>query len=173
IRSASRLINALRLFSHADQRRRVRRSRCVLRKLRSFEGEHRCACVFAYMRQVDPLLFEELVLSALEDAGAFVLRNRRYSGDGGVDGMAWVNGIGWCAVPAKRYAAHVSNEHVAAFPKLVAASRPRAGLFVHTGRTGTASYQALRGSRLLLLSGERFARLILDRYLSAGPGVRI
>lgn len=96
IHAASRLINALRLCSHANHRRRVKRSRSVLRKLRSFEGEPRCARVIAYLRRIDPLLCEEVVLSALEDAGAFVVRNRLYGGDGGPDGRAWVPGFGWC-----------------------------------------------------------------------------
>lgn len=162
IRSASRLANALRLWNQPEHRRRIKRSRAVLRTLRRFDGEHRSARIFAYLRKIDPLLFEEVVLSALEDAGAFVLRNRRYSGDGGIDGCAWLRDVGWCALQAKRYGAHVSREHLAAFAELVDRSGLRAGIFVHTGRTGEESYGALRGSRLLLLSGERLVRFVLD-----------
>jgi len=40
---------------------------------------------FTCLRQVDQIVFEEDVLSALEDAGALVPRSRQYSGDGGID----------------------------------------------------------------------------------------
>lgn len=81
----SRATNAVRLHNLPPHRQRVRRSRAVLRELRAMRGEAVPARPFSYLRQVDPLVYEEVVLSALEDAGAFVLRNRRYSGDGGVD----------------------------------------------------------------------------------------
>src|SRR3546814_11160707 len=41
---------------------------------------------YARLRAMDPLAFEELLLEAFERRGHRVIRNRRYTGDGGIDG---------------------------------------------------------------------------------------
>lgn len=163
----SRAANAIRLRNLPAHRRRVRRSRAVLAELRAMRGEAAAARAFSYLRQVDPLVCEEVVLSALEDAGALVLRNRRYSGDGGIDGRCWLPGAGWrlLAVQIKRYDAAVTPSHVAAFGELVRQGRWAGGLFVHCGRTGPMSYTALRGTRLVLVSGDVLLRLLIDKEL--------
>ena len=97
-RCASQLFNAMRMRRLPDHRRRISQSRAVLRAVRQFTGEGYAARCLAYLRSVDPLVFEEVVLSALEDAGLFILRNQRYSGDGGIDGKVWLPGHGWYAV---------------------------------------------------------------------------
>jgi len=136
IRLASRLFNAFRLASSPLHARNVRRSRRVLRALRSFTEPGVVGRCFSYLRQVDPLVFEEVVLSALEDAGAFVLRNRRYTGDGGVDGVVWMATHGWIAVQVKRYSGHVNLQHVLKFAQAVRHGKFGGGLLVHTGRSG-------------------------------------
>lgn len=161
--AASHALNALRLLHLPGHRRRVRASRRVLARLRSFAGTHAPGQCFAYLRQVDPLTFEEVVLSALEDAGAVVLRGRRYSGDGGVDGRFWLPGMGWrtAAVQSKRFGASVRPDAVSAFQQVLVANRHCAGLFVHCGRTGPLSWQAIAGSRVRVVSGDRLLRLLL------------
>lgn len=164
---ASRLANAIRLRGLPSHRRRVRRSRPVLRELRAMRGEALAARAFGYLRQVDPLVYEEVVMSALEDAGTFILRNRRYSGDGGVDGRCWLPRWHWHmhAVQIKRYGSAVAPPHVAALGQLVAHRRWAGGLFVHCGRTGPQSYAALRSARVTLISGDSLLRLLIDREL--------
>lgn len=169
MRLVSRLANALRLAGLAGHHANIRRARRALRRVRAFDGDGRDARCIAYLRAVEPAVFEELVLSALEDAGNPVLRNRRYTGYGGVDGCVWLAGAGWCAVQSKRYAGHIDHEHVRAFAGVVRAGRYGAGLFVHTGRSGAAVYGHLRGAQVLLLSGARLLRLVLDGELEAGP----
>jgi restriction system protein len=97
----------------------------------------------AYLRAVDPLVFEEVVMSALEDAGLLVLRSTRYSGDGCVDGAVWLPGGGWHAVQSKRYRSHVCSAHVCAFGEVVANGDYDGGLIVHTGRNGAGLYPRL------------------------------
>jgi restriction system protein len=116
-----------------------------------------------YLRCVDPLVFEEVVLSALEGRGCPVLRNRRYSGDGGVDGRCWIAGVGWGVVQVKRYAGHEDKEHVRRFTEWVDGHGVCFGLFAHTGRTGAGCYGELAGSKVLLVSGERLVRLVVER----------
>lgn len=163
----SRSVNAIRLRDLPDHRRRVLRSRKILRELRAIRGEAASARAFCYLRRIDPLVCEEVVLSALEDAGAFVLRNRRYSGDGGLDGRCWLPGAGWGihAVQVKRYDAAVIPAHLAALSKLVDEGGWAGGLFVHCGRTGPLSYAVLRGSRVALVSGKALLRLLIDKQL--------
>ena len=55
-----------------------------------------------YLRQVNPFLFEEMILTALKRHGFKIKRNRRYTGDGGIDGQAWWNGQHYL-IQAKRY----------------------------------------------------------------------
>lgn len=164
-RLASRYINAWRLRHRPGHRDNIAKSRAVLRQLRSWEGPYLNSRCFAFLRKVDPLIFEEMVLTALEDCGLFVWRNVRYTGDGGIDGKAWHPRHGWCAVQVKRYRQHVSADHVRQFAELVATYRYPAGLFVHSGRSGAALYQHLGNSRLTLISGERLLELLLQRQL--------
>ena len=163
----SRLLNSLRLAGKPEHQRRVRESRRVLRKIRSFTGDGSAGRVFAYLRTIDPFVFEEVVLSALEDAGAIVFRNRRYTGDGGIDGRCWLPWAGWrtIAIQAKRYDGAVTPSDVAAFVELIRQDGHAGGYFVHCGRSGPMTYEALRGQPVQLLSGTRMLNLLLRAYL--------
>jgi len=47
--------------------------------------------VFAYLRKVEPFIVEELVLSALDQREDIkIQRNKRYTGDNGVDGRFYI-----------------------------------------------------------------------------------
>ncbi|MQA40573.1 restriction endonuclease [Rugamonas aquatica] len=171
--ASSRCCNWLRLLDRPAHRRRIRQSRKVLHALRCLDGDGRQARRLAYLRQVDPLCVEEVVLSACEAGGAPVLRNRSYSGDGGIDGRVWIRGSGWHLVQVKRYREHVALAHLQQFAALVAAQRVAGGWFVHTGRSGRALYPALRGSRVTLVSGERLLALLADGVMPARPAAPV
>ena len=164
----SRLVNAVRLIDRPAHGRRVRASRRVLRHLRRWGRAADAGRVFGYLRAMDPLLFEELVLTALEHGGRLVLRNTRYTGDGGVDGKVYIGGYGWVALQAKRYCRHVDHRDVQALALLVERGTVSGGLFVHTGRTGAAAYRDLGGTRVQLLSGDRLLDLLLTGELAHG-----
>ncbi|WP_165390962.1 restriction endonuclease [Pseudoduganella lutea] len=165
VRCFSRWLNASRLAGLPGHQRNVRQSRRVLRAVRGFTEPGVGARSLAYLRAVDPLVFEEVVMSALEDAGLLVLRSRRYSGDGGVDGTVWLPGRGWYAVQSKRYRHHVCLEHICAFSQVLASQDFDGGLFVHTGRSGAALYPQMDAGGIALLSGERLIRLVRERVL--------
>jgi len=162
----SRFVNILRLRGRPAHRANVRRSRKVLRTLRSFGDPGGAARSLAYLRRVEPLIFEEVVMSALEDAGVLVLRSCRYSGDGGVDGAFWCPEAGWMAVQAKRYAAHIDRQHVHEFANVVRRMQYAGGVFAHTGRSGTGVYEILPGSGIIIYSGDRLIELIKERKLA-------
>lgn len=165
IRCFSRWLNAARIAGLPGHQRNVRQSRRVLRAVRGFTEPGMGARSLAYLRAVDPLVFEEVVMSALEDAGLLVLRSRRYSGDGGVDGTVWLPERGWYAVQSKRYRHHVCLEHVCAFSQVLASEHFDGGLFVHTGCSGAALYPQMEAGGIALLSGDRLIRLVRGRVL--------
>lgn len=164
---ASRVINTARLWGIPEHQRRVRNSRRVLATIRSFRGKDADARVYAYLRKIDPFVYEEVIMSALEDAGAIVLRSRRYTGDGGVDGRCWFPWAGWrtVAVQAKRYQSTITPGHVRSFSSIVRAEGYAGGFFVHCGRSGSMTYEALRGQPVQLLSGSRMLSLLLRAYV--------
>ena len=66
-------------------------------------------------------------------------RNKRYSGDGGIDGRASKDGEEYL-VQSKRYRGYISRQHVEDFSRVCTRERLK-GFFVHTGKTGDASWE--------------------------------
>jgi restriction system protein len=157
--------NWARLLGRPSHQRKIRNARRVLRTIRSFEGENAGRRTFEYLRQIHPNVFEELVLSAMQDAGFRVQRSLRYSGDGGEDGRVHVPGLGWLPIQSKRYSSHISAQHVKDFGELVLRRRKPLGLFVHTGVTGEHSKQAARQGNVSVLSGTLLLKLVRERSL--------
>lgn len=52
-----------------------------------------------YLRKINPYVFEELLLLALERQGLTVVRNASYSGDGGTDGQVIIDDECWLIQP--------------------------------------------------------------------------
>ncbi|RSU55306.1 restriction endonuclease [Sphingobium yanoikuyae] len=119
--------------------------------------------LYARLRAMDPLAFEELLLESFERRGHKVMRNRRYTGDGGIDGQVMIDGATWL-IQAKRYAGAIRPEHVVAFDMLCQ-SRRCGGLFIHTGRTGPRSRLSVSHSGAVrIISGRTLLAL-----LTGGP----
>ena len=168
----SRLMNHIRLSSLPEHRANVRASRRILRQMRAWSGEGLDRRCMDFMRELSPSLFEELVLTALEESrqGIIVFRSVRYTGDGGLDGAWWAWRRGRGAIQSKRYRRHVRPEHVQAFANLLRRRRKtyQMGLFVHTGRTGAGSVPHTQGQEFCLVSGLRLTSLMLRGLLPPG-----
>lgn len=124
----------------------------------------------AYLRKIDPLAFEELLLEAFERRGHVVRRNASYSGDGGLDGSVVIEGETYL-LQAKRYGKHINRAHVAAFSAVLAA-RNCSGIFIHTGRTGAGTKNvAVTDPNLTIVSGQRLLDFLNtgDIERSSGP----
>lgn len=156
IRLASLAFNWARLFGKPKHRKNVRAARALLAKLKGFQSE---GAIIAYLRKINPLVFEELILCLFERDGLFVARSPSYSGDGGVDGSFYWPGKGRCAIQSKRYSKAITPAHARDFARVVARSY-KAGVFAHTGRTGELSLEALGVEGLGILSGQGLARAI-------------
>lgn len=137
---------------------RQRRNQATRVHRRLLEIEHEGQRI-AYLRKIDPLAFEELLLTCAELRGWKIQRNKRYSGDGGVDGKLWVDGHLYL-VQAKRYSNHVNRAHVAEFCRLVSRAKCR-GLFIHTGRTGEAALDEVQGTAVEIISGHRLLEFLM------------
>lgn len=153
---------------------RLRSAKRCLRKLERMPGDGQ---VIAYLRQVDPWVFEEVVLLGFRRAGARTRRNPRYTGDGGIDGRFRYAGQSYC-VQAKRYKGAIKADQVRVFRHAIDREarwrhgrlRRRLmrsnirGVFVHTGTTGPRARQVAIDHRIEIISGERLAALLRGEW---------
>jgi restriction system protein len=109
-----------------------------------------------YLKSVSPYVFEEMILTNLRKHGYLIKRNKKYSGDGGIDGRYKKSRFqGWRLIQAKCYSGSVSRQHLVEFEKVCTKNRTR-GIFIHTGRTPkhpgilkTSYVQIISGGKLL------------------------
>lgn len=108
---------------------------------------------------ITPYVFEEAVLTGIERSGYPVVRGRRYSGDGGIDGKFTVGKVKYF-VQSKRYKSYINPRHVKDFDQLCQRHKVR-GVFAHTGRTGYRSKdQFTLSDHIELVSGDKLLRLL-------------
>ena len=134
---------------------RISSAKKAIARVRSLPSE---PVQLAYLRRVDPFVFEEMILMALAEQGHKTKRNFRYTGDGGVDGRAVIGGHK-TYIQAKRYSEHISAAHIAEFAQVCRKSGWR-GLFVHTGRTGKLAKATAREAGIDIVSGKRLLDLV-------------
>lgn len=138
---------------------RRRQARAMCEAMCGCDRSQPPALIYARLRAMDALAFEELLLESFERRGHRIVRNRRYTGDGGVDGQVVIDGRIWL-IQAKRYAGAIRPEHVQAFASLCAA-RGAQGLFIHTGRTGDCSRGIVtRHAKVEIVSGRQLLTLV-------------
>ncbi|WP_282677454.1 restriction endonuclease [Serratia marcescens] len=108
----------------------------------------------AYLRKINPYVFEELLLLAFERQGYAVIRNTSYSGDGGLDGQVIIEGKTYF-IQAKRYGRAITPSHIKSFGALLRHHHCQ-GFFIHTGRTGQLSHALLQNHpHVHLVSGQK------------------
>ena len=105
----------------------------------------------AYLRKLDPLVFEEMVLDAFQRRGWIVERNHRYTGDGGLDGKVFRDNH-WIGIQCKRYKEAIHTAHVDQFARDLFRFGLIEGYFVHTGRTPAGTKH--RRGNVMILSGQ-------------------
>ena len=147
---------------------RIKKASWVLKRLREIGLESGPAAQFGFMRSkaVDPFTFEEAILTALKSRGIKIKRNRRYTGDGGIDGTAWLKG-NLMLVQAKLYRGHINPQDVRDFCSLCE-DKKAYGLFVHSGRTGPMSKECI-SPMLDIISGNRLLQFLEGRAMKLFP----
>ena len=128
----------------------------ILNKLNSFEfpGQK-----INYLRKIDPFVFEELLLSAFEKKGFRIQRNKKYTGDGGIDGTIFDTNENKYLIQAKRYSNYINLAHLKAFEKLLEKNNCN-GFFVHTGKTGKNSRTFSQKNKVIIISGTKLIDLL-------------
>lgn len=157
---ASSFLPAYRSRRRSQVERRHRRMQAAARRALSVldQIEHG-AQKLAYLRTLEPFVFEELLLDAYARRGHSIRRNRRYTADGGVDGRVFIDGQLFL-IQAKRYSGHINPTHVQEFRQTVRQRRCR-GMFCHTGRTGPSARRIFgEAPEITLLSGDALLRLL-------------
>ncbi len=143
---------------NSSHRWRIEQSVRLISRLQQIGKQRGPGAQIAYLRKVDPLVVEELILTALQSRGYPIKRNSHYSGDGGVDGRCWIDGE-LHFIQCKRYRSSILPEHVRQFSALCARSGAR-GLFIHTGRTGPLSREHCVGTVVSIISGTSLLELL-------------
>lgn len=137
----------------------------ILEKIDTFSPQQ----VFVYIRKIDPFVFEETILSALEKREDIqIVRNKRYTGDNGVDGVFYIKiqteeGVvnKKCLIQAKRYKSFVNSKHIEDFNQKILNEKAHLGLFVHSGKTRKPSLSENKHSEhLRIISGDKLIKLL-------------
>lgn len=140
---------------------RVDKSKYLLKRLNKIQQPE---LIFGELRsnRVDPFLFEELILTSIQkfNPDVRIIRNKKYTGDGGIDGTFVLNGI-TVAIQAKKYVNQISTSHVLQLEKDMKKVGATYGLFVHTGKTRPATWSKTQGSDVFIVSGASMIALLL------------
>lgn len=139
---------------------KIKKAKEVIAKLATFEGDYRNARIIAYLRKIDAYVFEELLLCAFETKGFKITRNKKYSGDGGIDGMVVNAQKQLFYIQAKRYNKSISTAHIHAFSGLVNVNKAFGGYFIHTGKTPAQTLAKYKRTNITIISGSKLVDLI-------------
>ena len=152
-------------FMYAGRHKRyIRKAKKVYKKLNSEAFSEKQ--VISYVRKINPYVFEELVIYAFSLHGYGFERNRRYSGDGGIDGRVFKDGKMYL-LQCKRYGKYINPRHVDAFSS-VCREEGCEGFFVHTGRTGKgAKHKAIISGNVSIISGNRLVHLFSKEFIKS------
>lgn len=160
----SKLLNRIRLFRNFGHLYRIRQAKNVLAKLKLIAKQpNHEARILGYLRKINPFVFEELILSVIEDSNIRITRNTRYTGDGGIDGIFHLK-QGKVLIQCKRYKSYIDNKHVRELTEKVNLDKHYLGIFVHTGKTGEKSKQvATTAKNVVFVSGSALVHFILGK----------
>ncbi len=142
--------------------RNIGKSKEILKKLRAFNGEYVDGRIVNYLKKINPYVYEEILLTIFEERGYRIERNKRYSGDGGIDGKVFLNGKKYI-IQAKRYKNYIKEEHIKEFECCIRAMGADGGFFVHTGKTGKEKMDRYRNGTIEIISGQKLVNFIKNR----------
>lgn len=147
------------LVRKKSHRVRINSACKILNKFKTLEFQRDPGRVFAYVRKIDPFVFEELLLLAFSGHGLKVRRNKRYTGDGGIDGIVILPNKKRYAIQAKRYQKHINASHIDDFSSVLKKHACHGGFFIHCGKSGKGVYERLL-PEITLISGSNLHLLL-------------
>lgn len=128
---------------------KIKQGEKILAKIRSFDGDNVNDRIINYLRKINPFTFEEMLLSLFNESGCKIKRNRKYTGDGGLDGKFKFKGK-WYFIQAKRYSNYIRSTDVEALAALCRKNKVK-GLFIHTGKAGKGSVEVEKANNNIMI----------------------
>ena len=143
---------------------RIQKGKNVLKKIKEIAKEPDSnGRIIAYLRKIDPFVFEEIMLSVIEDSNLRIYRNMQYTGDGGIDGIFKLP-QGKVLIQCKRYSNYINHTDVTKLSTKVKKDKYFLGLFVHTGKTGDMSRKATNENQnIVFLSGSTLVEVLIGK----------
>lgn len=140
----------------SKHKRNIIKSKKIILKLKEFKHPGQ---KINYLRKIDPFVFEELLLSAFEIKGYRIIRNKKYTGDGGLDGTIIDEDNNQILIQAKRYKSYIHKQDLMLFQELVQ-RRNCKGFFIHTGKTSKNSLLFADNEHISIYSGNKLLELL-------------
>ncbi len=150
------------VLQRKSQRTRIKKAKTILKRINQDNFKENPGQLFSYIRKIDAFVFEEVLLLALRYRGFKVIHNKRYTGDGGIDGIVIVDNKRY-AIQAKRYSTHINSSHINDFKVAITKHRCAGGFFIHCGRSGAGLYTNLNDT-ITLISGKNLHKLLILDY---------
>jgi restriction system protein len=133
-----------------------------LKKIKRLKEEGMNKEIFHLLRyKISPYVFEEMILTAFQQAGAEIKRSSSYSGDGGIDGEVIINTSRYL-IQTKKYKGYIKAVDVSKHVKICNRKRAK-GFFVHSGMTGLKSKDFASGAPIAIVSGDSLISLLAGR----------
>lgn len=129
----------------------------IINKINDFEHSGQ---KINYLRKIDPFVFEELLLNAYKEKGYKIVRNKRYTGDGGLDGTMYDSKGRKIIIQAKRYSNYIKPSHVRDFALLVINNNAYSGYFIHTGRASVNTRNEFINTNVKIIGGSELITLL-------------
>ncbi|MGD9554165.1 MAG: restriction endonuclease [Arcobacteraceae bacterium] len=150
-------------YSHAWRRSSANK---INKKLKSF---NKSGQIFSYLRKVDPFVVEEVILNSIEYREDIkVIRNKRYTGDNGVDGRFILTSNRkeyLYLIQVKRYSKYINAKDIIKFHEQIKLENAACGLFIHTGKSGKEVYNKLSNLKnIKLISGQKLIKLLQEGH---------
>jgi len=138
----------------------IKTARNELKKIRSLQQKYEANYLMGVLKNVDPFVFEEMLLICFKERGFKVTRNSRHTGDGGIDGTIFNTQGQKMLLQAKRYQNAINPQHIKDFETAINRHSAAGGFFIHTGRTGEKSREN-RPEIMRILSGNDLIQFVL------------
>lgn len=142
----------------------IRQAKKILNKIKeisltnNYQGK-----IINYLRKINPYVFEEMILTVIENSNIRIYRNKKYSGDGGIDGKFKIK-QGKVIIQCKRYKSFINTKDVIELSNKVKNDKYYLGIFVHTGKTNDASKQIMRNEKnIIFLSGDKLINFLINK----------
>ncbi len=138
----------------------IKTARNELKKIRLLEQKFQANYLMGALRNLNPFVFEKMLLLCFKERQFRVTRNLRHTGDGGLDGTVFNLQGQKLLIQAKCYRSAIDPQHIKDFESAIQRNSAAGGFFIHTGRTGEKSKEN-RPENMRILSGHSLIQFVL------------